>query len=145
MYDSLTLCLTQQDHSNSMKRSLPGVRIVQCHQILLITLVSSNLFLPLLLSLWLSIVLHRSPKFYMTYNSGATPSKKESSKKTQEQHAGCECYILIYTVVSRKSAHGRSTLQACQRGGWTLFQVFLHLSTKECPCMLTVTHCPQIC
>ena len=46
MYDSLTLCLTQQNHSNSSKRSLPGVRIVQCHQILLITLVSSNLFIP---------------------------------------------------------------------------------------------------
>ena len=38
------------------------------------------------------------------------------------------------TVVSRKSAHGRSTLQVCQRGGWALFWVFLHLAIKECPC-----------
>ena len=26
-----------------------------------------------------------------------------------------------YAVISRKSAHGRSTLHVCQRGGWTLF------------------------
>ena len=25
-------------------------------------------------------------------------------------------------------------LQFCQRGGWTLFQVFLHSTAKDCPC-----------
>ena len=38
-----------------------------------------------------------------------------------------------YTVVSCKRAHGRSTLQVCQRGGWAFFQLFPHLTTKECP------------
>ena len=38
------------------------------------------------------------------------------------------------TVVSWKSANGRSTVQISQRGGWALFWVFLHLTTKECPC-----------
>ena len=41
---------------------------------------------------------------------------------------------VTYTVVSRKSAHGQSTLQVCQRGGWALFRVALHLTTKERPC-----------
>ena len=40
------------------------------------------------------------------------------------------------TVVSRKRAHGRSTLQVCQRGGWALFRVFPHLTTKERPCLV---------
>ena len=38
-----------------------------------------------------------------------------------------------YTVVSWKSAHGWSTLQVCQRGGWALFRLFSHLTTKEHP------------
>ena len=40
----------------------------------------------------------------------------------------------LATFVSRKSAHRRSTLQVCQRGGWVLFQVFPHLTMKERPC-----------
>ena len=40
----------------------------------------------------------------------------------------------MYRIVSRKSACGRSTLQVCERGEWTPFQVFLHLTTKERPC-----------
>ena len=82
----------------------------------------------------------------MTYNSGATPSKKESSKKTQEQHAGCECYILIYTVVSRKSAHGWSTLQACQGGGWTLkyFRIYPRKSAHVCLQWLTALKFAEI-
>ena len=37
--------------------------------------------------------------------------------------------VHVYTV-----AHGQSTLQVCQREGWSLFQVFPHLTTKERPC-----------
>ena len=40
---------------------------------------------------------------------------------------------ITYTVVSRKRAHEQSTLQVCQRGGWALFRLFLHLTTKERP------------
>ena len=38
-----------------------------------------------------------------------------------------------YTVVLRKRAHGQSTLQVFQGGGWALFRLFPHLTTKECP------------
>ena len=38
-----------------------------------------------------------------------------------------------YTAVSRKRAHGWGTLQVCQRGGWALFWLFLHLTTKQRP------------
>ena len=38
------------------------------------------------------------------------------------------------TVVMPKSVHGWSTLQVYQRGSWVLFQVFLHLTAKECLC-----------
>ena len=38
-----------------------------------------------------------------------------------------------YTVISWKRAHGWGTLQVCQRGGWALFRLFLHLTTKEHP------------
>ena len=31
-----------------------------------------------------------------------------------------------------------------KEGGWALSYVFPHLTTKECPYMLTATHCPQI-
>ena len=40
----------------------------------------------------------------------------------------------VHTIVSRKSAHGRSTLQGCQRGGWALFRVLAHLTAKVRPC-----------
>ena len=36
--------------------------------------------------------------------------------------------------------HGWSTLQACQRQGWALFQVFLHLTMKERPYMYVYTN-----
>ena len=37
-------------------------------------------------------------------------------------------FIQTFTVVSRKSAHGRSTLQVCQRVGWALlYHVYSHL------------------
>ena len=39
----------------------------------------------------------------------------------------------ISTVVSWKRAHGRSTLQVCQRWGWALFGLFPHLTMKERP------------
>ena len=32
------------------------------------------------------------------------------------------------TIVLRKRAHGRSTLQLCQRGEWALFRLFPHLT-----------------
>ena len=41
---------------------------------------------------------------------------------------------VVSTTVSQKSAHGRSTLQVCQRGGWVLFCVFPHFITKERLC-----------
>ena len=41
--------------------------------------------------------------------------------------------VYVYTVVLRKRAHERSTLQVCQRGGWALFRLLPHLTTKECP------------
>ena len=41
--------------------------------------------------------------------------------------------LTLSTVVARKRAHGRSTLQVCQRGGWALFRLFLHLTMKERP------------
>ena len=41
--------------------------------------------------------------------------------------------LLINTVVSPKRAHGRSTLQVCQRGGWVLFRLSPHLTMKERP------------
>ena len=41
--------------------------------------------------------------------------------------------LLASTVVLQKRAHGRSTLQVCQRGGWALFWLFPHLTTKERP------------
>ena len=44
------------------------------------------------------------------------------------------------TLVSWKNAHGQSTLKVRQRGGWVLFQVLLHLNTKE-----YVKFLPQIC
>ena len=44
------------------------------------------------------------------------------------------CYSC--TVVSRKSAHGRKTLQVCQRGGQALF---LCLTTKNTHVMFTAT------
>ena len=41
--------------------------------------------------------------------------------------------VHVYTVVSRKRAHGRSTLQVCKRGGWALFRLIPYLTTKERP------------
>ena len=41
-------------------------------------------------------------------------------------------------VVSQKSVHGWSTLQECWNRGWVLFQVFLHLTTKECLCHMHI-------
>ena len=53
------------------------------------------------------------------------------------------CCVNVYsTVASQKSAHERSTLQVCQRGGLALFQVFPDSTIKDCPChMFTVTQC----
>ena len=42
-------------------------------------------------------------------------------------------WFAVCSIISRKSAHGQSTLQVCQRGGWVLFHVFLNLTTKEWP------------
>ena len=50
--------------------------------------------------------------------------------------------VHIHTIVSQKSAHGWSTLQVCQRGGWALFSVFWHLTTKECPCHVSSDSMP---
>ena len=44
--------------------------------------------------------------------------------------------IFICTIVLQECAHGQSTLQACQKGGWVLFQ---HLPMKEHPS--SATHC----
>ena len=43
-------------------------------------------------------------------------------------------HATAFTVVSRKSAHERNTLQVCQSRRWVLFWVFRHLTTKERPC-----------
>ena len=40
----------------------------------------------------------------------------------------------LYSYSHKRSSHGRSSLQVCQRRGWALFQVFPHLTTKEQPC-----------
>ena len=40
---------------------------------------------------------------------------------------------LPYTIVLQKSALVWSILQVCQRGGWALFCVFSHLTTKYHP------------
>ena len=52
--------------------------------------------------------------------------------------------VHIHIVVSRKSVHGRSSLQVCQRGGWALFCVFWHLqTTKERPCHVSSDSMPS--
>ena len=38
---------------------------------------------------------------------------------------------MVYTVLSRKSAHGRCILLSQQTGGWALFRVFPHSTLKE--------------
>ena len=38
---------------------------------------------------------------------------------------------------------GAPSLQVHRTKGWGLFQVFLHLTTKECPCMFVTTQRPQ--
>ena len=43
----------------------------------------------------------------------------------------CMRAICCTIVASWKSTHGRSTLQVCQRGGWALFQEFMHLLNHE--------------
>ena len=45
----------------------------------------------------------------------------------------CVSTVTVITVVSQKRAHGRSTLQVRQRGGWALFRLFPHLTMKERP------------
>ena len=60
-----------------------------------------------------------------------------AAPETSSYHAGKIGSSLPWiscTVVSRKNAHGRSTLQVCQRGGWVLFRVVPHLTMKEHPC-----------
>ena len=63
--------------------------------------------------------------------------EKEEEEKVKEEEegggAGGGKEIERYNVVSRKRAHGRSTLQVCQRGGWVIFRLFPHLTTKERP------------
>ena len=44
-----------------------------------------------------------------------------------------------YTVLSRKSAHGRCILLSHQTGGWALFRVFPHSTLKERPPLFTYT------
>ena len=39
---------------------------------------------------------------------------------------------------------GAPSLQVHRTKGWGLFQVFLHLTIKECPCMFATTHMPSI-
>ena len=43
-------------------------------------------------------------------------------------------FYLDIIIVSWKSTYGRSTVQVCQTGGYALFGVFWHLTTKERPC-----------
>ena len=45
----------------------------------------------------------------------------------------------VYTVVSRKRAHGRSTSQVCQRGGWALFRLFPQLTTSTQRCLVLIS------
>ena len=54
--------------------------------------------------------------------------------ETSSYHAGRIGSSLPWiscTIVLQKSAHGRSTLQVCQRVGWALFRMVLHLTMKE--------------
>ena len=46
---------------------------------------------------------------------------------------------VVYTVLSRKSAHGRCILLSHQTGGWALFRVFPHSTLKERPPLITYT------
>ena len=46
---------------------------------------------------------------------------------------------LSCTVLSRKSAHGRCILLSHQTGGWALFRVFPHSTSKERPPLFTYT------
>ena len=48
-------------------------------------------------------------------------------------------YIIQYTVLSRKSAHGRCILLSHQTRGWALFRVFPHSTLKERPHLFTYT------
>ena len=41
----------------------------------------------------------------------------ENASQQAEKNAG----TYVCTIVSRKRAHGQSTLHVCQRGGWALF------------------------
>ena len=52
------------------------------------------------------------------------------------------------TIVSRKRAHGRSTLQVCQRGGWAFFRLFRHHESAPMSCLqqleaLEANNCTQ--
>ena len=49
-------------------------------------------------------------------------------------------HIYTYTIVSRKSSHWQSTLQACQTGrGWVLLQAFPHVTRKRTHVMFPAT------
>ena len=41
--------------------------------------------------------------------------------------------VMICRSLVKNMVHGRSTLQVCQRGGWVLFWLLPHLTTKERP------------
>ena len=55
--------------------------------------------------------------------------------RTLNQGSGLQSLFAgsTFTVLSRKRDHGQSTVQVCQRGGWALFRLFSHLTTKERP------------
>ena len=54
-------------------------------------------------------------------------------------HTQTHTHMYAYTVLSRKSAHGRCILLSHQTGGWALFRVFPHLTLKERPPLFTYT------
>ena len=84
--------------------------------------------------------LFRLRVLYQRSSSGRQSSRKDrqaSSKWRWRLFANNWDSLVAYnfnsTTVSRKSAYGWSTLQVCQRGGWALFRMFPHLTTKGHP------------
>ena len=69
----------------------------------------------------------------MLLSTSTMTSKLQDVKKCLSCRSNERIKNLFITVVSRKRAHGWSTLQVCQRGGWALFRLFPHLTMKECP------------
>ena len=61
------------------------------------------------------------------------------SKFEGDNRSVCVHVEFCSTVLSRKSAHGRCILLSHQTGGWALFRVFLHSTSKERPPLFTYT------